>query len=411
MLCQFTFENFKSFKDETTLDFFADETTTHEKSLIIDKDGERFLPVIALYGPNGGGKSNTLEALEAVISFVITKIAIVQPEGILDTKQNINYMERLLNYTFEELYYKFDDNYKDKPLKFDILFRNEGFEFKYQLSILDLQIIEENLYARKISEENAKIIFERNQENCYLGEDLSEIAVGKIRPTISLLSYIGMGYDIEIINNIISWFAKVEYLNFNDSKLDKQAFLPDNKTTKSKFLNMLKEMDINITDFRTEENSDGNIISLYTEHTLPNGMTYELDFDEQSSGTKKLFGFLLHLIYSLEYGDLVIADELDAKLHPKLLRYIIELFTNPEKNKHGAQLLFTSHSISTMIPEIFRRDEIWFCALNQNNASTLYPLTTFQEENTGESYGTQYMKGRYGADPYLRKILDWGSLK
>lgn len=29
----------------------------------------------------------------------------------------------------------------------------------------------------------------------------------------------------------------------------------------------------------------------------------------------------------------MIADELDAKLHPKLLRYIIELFTNPESNK------------------------------------------------------------------------------
>lgn len=58
--------------------------------------------------------------------------------------------------------------------------------------------------------------------------------------------------------------------------------------------------------------------------------------------------------------EVVIADEMDAKLHPKLFRYIIELFTNPETNRNGAQLLLTSHDITTMIPEVFRRDEIWF---------------------------------------------------
>ena len=63
MLCQFTFENFKSFKKETTLDLYAEKISEHEESLIVDKnDQESFLPVIAIYGPNGGGKSSVLEA-------------------------------------------------------------------------------------------------------------------------------------------------------------------------------------------------------------------------------------------------------------------------------------------------------------------------------------------------------------
>ncbi len=108
----------------------------------------------------------------------------------------------------------------------------------------------------------------------------------------------------------------------------------------------------------------------------------------------------------------MVADELDAKLHPKLLRYIIELFTNPKVNKHGAQLLLTSHDMTTMIPAVYRRDEIWFCALNSSNASTIYSLIAFKKENgksprKDESYGKQYIEGRYGADPYLRRILDW----
>ncbi|WP_084145979.1 AAA family ATPase [Anaerovorax odorimutans] len=134
--------------------------------------------------------------------------------------------------------------------------------------------------------------------------------------------------------------------------------------------------------------------------------------EEESSGTRKLFGSLAEIIDCLQSGNLMVADELDAKLHPKLLRYIIELFTNPKVNKHGAQLLLTSHDMTTMIPAVYRRDEIWFCALNSSNASTIYSLIAFKKENgksprKDESYGKQYIEGRYGADPYLRRILDW----
>ncbi len=109
---------------------------------------------------------------------------------------------------------------------------------------------------------------------------------------------------------------------------------------------------------------------------------------------------------------MLVADELDAKLHPKLLRYIIELFTDPKSNKHGAQLLVTSHDITTMTSEIYRKDEIWFCALNPYQASKLYSLVSFKNEKgqdlqKNEAYGKQYIEGRYGADPYIRKILDW----
>lgn len=110
---------------------------------------------------------------------------------------------------------------------------------------------------------------------------------------------------------------------------------------------------------------------------------------------------------------MLIADELDAKLHPKLLRFIIELFTNPLNNKLGAQLLITSHDMINMTPEVFRRDEIWFCALNANNASNLYSLIAFKEENgkpprKDAIYGKRYLEGKYGVDPYIRKGLDWG---
>ena len=95
-----------------------------------------------------------------------------------------------------------------------------------------------------------------------------------------------------------------------------------------------------------------------------------------------------------------------------LLRYVIMLFNNMEINRHGAQLVFTSHDLSTMNSEVFRRDEIWFVAKGNNQNSKLYSLVEFKTGN-GEvvrkdaKYDKQYLEGKYGADPYLRKIIDW----
>ena len=75
---------------------------------------------------------------------------------------------------------------------------------------------------------------------------------------------------------------------------------------------------------------------------------YKLPFSQESDGTKKLIAALPVILLALREGRMVIIDELDAKLHPKLLRYVIFLFKNKEINKYGAQLLFTSHDMCTV---------------------------------------------------------------
>ena len=120
------------------------------------------------------------------------------------------------------------------------------------------------------------------------------------------------------------------------------------------------------------------------------------------------------ILFSLQEGRLLIIDELDAKLHPKLLRYIIRLFKNTEVNKKGAQLIFTSHDLTTMKNTVFRRDEIWFAALGSEHDSSIYSLYDIRDENdkhvnSTAAFDKQYLEGRYGADPYLQNMLggDW----
>ena len=138
-----------------------------------------------------------------------------------------------------------------------------------------------------------------------------------------------------------------------------------------------------------------------------------MSFDHESEGTRKLIAALPVLLIALREGRLVIIDELDAKLHPKLLRYVISMFKNSRINKYGAQLLFTSHDIATMKNTVFRRDEIWFAALDDAHNSVIYSLYEIRREdnervNSTAAFDKQYLEGRYGADPYLQNMLSGG---
>lgn len=409
MLSQFSFSNYKSFKKEAFLDFTAEAINDNVDSLIIDKiDGEKFLPVISIYGPNGGGKSTVLEAIGFLRAFVLKKIIISQMD---ENNPKVDAMiKRFSEIDFKNKYHKFDLEYENIPINFDIMFRTKKRQYKYQLSILQNRIIEENLYMQNIGYKNAEIIFERTENECVLGEDLEGIAVEKINNTMPLISHVAINYDIESVDDAVSWFMNINFVDYDNPNKERQIIIPETKKEQTIMFEMLKKMDINISDFRIEKDIDGNIENIYTKHVLDDGKTYEIPFEEESSGTRKLFSCLYEIIDCLNDGTLMVADELDAKLHPKLLRFIIELFTDSKSNRHGAQLLLTSHDITTMISEVFRRDEVWFCALNAQNASKLYSLYSFKKDKfheNNEDFGKKYLEGRYGADPYIRKILNW----
>lgn len=420
MLCQFTFENFKSFKNEATLDLYAEKISEHEDSLIVDPhDSEAFLPVISIYGPNGGGKSSVLEAFVFLSHKVLLPvIALKATEASKDENLEDGKMKEFKSFPVheKEKYYLFDKSCKESPIKFDILFRINETEYKYQLNILHSDIVEENLYAKNLKTGALEVVFERNASDFYIGDVLGDVKVGNIKSSIPLLSHLSINYDIKTIDDVTTWFLQCKILDYDNPYQDKRIVFLKDKSKEDIFLKMLAEMDINITSIRTEEDANGKITAIYTMHCLEDGSCQELPFEEESSGTRKLFGLLPFLLGCLHKGSLVIADEMDAKLHPKLLRYISGLFTNPSINTKGAQLIFTSHDMSTMKPSVFRRDEIWFSALNKDSTSKLYSLVEFRKDNgakvrNDETYDKQYIEGRYGADPYLKNILDWRAIQ
>ena len=95
-------------------------------------------------------------------------------------------------------------------------------------------------------------------------------------------------------------------------------------------------------------------------------------------------------------------DELDAKLHPLLTRAIIQLFTNPKINQHGAQLVFTTHDTNQLHLDYVRRDEIWFTEKSPVEATELYSHIEFKDFDPSMDITEQYVNGRYGAIPRIK---------
>jgi len=401
MLCQFSVKNFQCIKDEVTLDMQATNITENQETVLSDVDGESFLPLAVIYGPNGGGKSTVLRALYALACKIMRPICAVSCNNEDCVKGNSHF-------SIEP--YAFSRDTIKAPTEFELFFRTKTYEYQYQVSIQKDKIITESLHKKALTESSRyTLVFDRvGRKSVALRGSLRSYNVSDISDTLTLLSYLGITHRRNsIVKDIVNWFDdRIDYINYGNPQEDAQIAVVSRASEKSLVLKMLTEMDIDVSDYRIEKKEDK--VRLFTTHRV-NNEQYELPFGAESNGTIKVFGLLPYIAKSLTHGTTLVIDELDAKLHPMLLRYIIQLFNNPEINTRKAQLIFTSHDLTTMCSENFRRDEIWFIAKGEDQTTHMYSLVEIKERKDA-SFSRHYLEGKYGADPYLKTIIDWGEM-
>ena len=398
MLCQFSFENFKSYRDETTFEFQAETLPEFSETLLTTPKGSDLLPVGVIYGPNGGGKTNLLQAFACMVSLVVKPIV-----GLEKNRQQTIIQQHTARVPF-----LMDAVSKNEPTVFRVFFRIDQKEYQYYISLKD-EIVYEALYWKNIGGKRTGTVFERDGQTIVLGQTINKSNINRdVNPKMPYLSFLAINYNLPVITEVQNWFESCIILNYANSLAEHRIMLSEDGTIEKKIILALNDMGIDLTGYRFDEEQQ----KLYTQRTV-DGEVYELPFSDESDGTKKLIVALPVLLLALQEGRTIIIDELDAKLHPKLLRYIIMLFKNPSVNKNGAQLLFTSHDMTTMKNTVFRRDEIWFAAEDEKHQSKIYSLSDIRQldntriKNTA-AYDKQYLEGRYGADPYLSNMIGGG---
>ena len=191
MLCQFTFDNFRSYRDETTFDMQASAMKEFQESLIIDdKDGQAFLPVSVIFGPNAGGKSNLFLAMHRMFD------AVSYPIFLLSRKEEAAKDVPRPKVKGTDAF-RFDNIHPNKPSDFEVYFRTKGQEFRYTLSFDAKGITSESLARKNVGGTRTGVLFERTGDEVELGSVLKRARVNtSFNVDIPYLSFLALNYDL-----------------------------------------------------------------------------------------------------------------------------------------------------------------------------------------------------------------------
>jgi AAA15 family ATPase/GTPase len=414
MLLQFNFKNFKSFRDDTTLDLTATKISEYNNH-VITIGNEKILPVAAIFGANASGKSNVQEAFRYMATYVVSSFAYGGDENKKGKSDFIEPPPFLLDVNSQNLESSFEVYFIDSE-------DNGAKSYNYGFTVNKDGINEEWLnYKSKSSRGDYKRIFYRNRNDL----DLSGIAP-KSQENIkvalekeTLIVSLGAKLKIAKLKFIRDWFINNELADFG-SPIENYFLsvqLPDgfvdNKEVQKKVVQYFAAFDPSIIDFEVEtlEQSDdkkARKVRIDAVHKMVgSNKTATIPLELESAGTLKMFALYPLLQEVLENGGVLFVDELNARLHPLLVRTFVITFLNPEINKNHAQLIFTSHDSWQLNSNLLRRDEVWFVEKSEEGVSTLYSLADFIDEDgvkirKDENYEKNYLLGKYGAIPALK---------
>ena len=417
MLLQFHFKNFKSFRDDTTLDLTATKISEYSNH-VITIGNEKVLPIAAILGANASGKSNVLEAFRYMATYVTHSLNYGGDESRKKSRSEF----------LRPTPFLFDVNSKEAESSFEVYFissEDTGSKlYNYGFTVNNTGINEEWLnYKSKTSRGEYRRIFYRNGSELDLSgipstsQENLKIALEKETLIVSL----GSKLKIAKLKMIRDWFMDSELADFGHPVenffLSEQ--LPDNfvesKDVQDKVINYFSAFDPSIIGFDVEpiesdDDKKSSKVRIDAIHKMIGSEeTATIPLKLESAGTLKMFALYPLLQDVLESGGVLFIDELNARLHPLLVRTFIITFLNQEINPNHAQLVFTSHDSWQLNSNILRRDEVWFCEKASNGISTLYSLADFADDDgvkirKDENYEKNYLLGKYGAIPTMQNF-------
>lgn len=398
MLVNFTFKNFRSFRDEMTLSMEAASIQEMSTAVVKSAD-EDLLPVAVMYGANSSGKSNVLKALKTMRDVLLTSV-------------KLNPKDKLYAEPFS-----LDLTSTEEPTSFEIQFTLSGSKFRYGFDYTADEILAEWLYEKRVGEREFEL-FLRSGNEFKISKTRFAEGNGKEGATPANRLFVSLVAQLngKLSQSILDRFSSIEYISGMDGKeyADKtfeMLFLNKEGANEIKQLfsetNLgFKELDIEPEDSDTKKMRAESVHNLYDANGEMVGIrTFAADKME-SEGTKKMIEIAGPLVDAILSGKILVVDELDAKLHPFLTRKIIGLFMDKEINKKGAQLIFATHDTNLLNLRYLRRDQIWFTEKDKTDSTELYSLVEFRDETGNKvrndrNIEKDYINGRYGAIPFM----------
>ena len=420
MILEFTVENYRSFYGKKTLVLEADKALKEcSETNLFACSKHILLRTLALYGANSSGKSNLVSAMYTMARCILLSVR-------LNDNEELEYDPFLL----------LTDN--ERPTMFEVIFLKGEYCYRYGFRYNLERIVDEWLFRKTTPRSKEQMMFVRNEEGICVEEKNFPEGIGyeeKIndnRLFLSLCQQLGG----EISRQVLSWFQSdfnvISGLNNQQYRSYSKLFFHKKEQSSVDALEFFQKLRLGFNSILTHE-EEPNIPSDLTielramfQKEIQGKKSIELDYvhhiysdkgkvvssvnfsfeERESSGTNKLFDLSGPIFDTLYTGATLVIDELDAKMHPLISQYIIELFNNPETNPKNAQLIFTTHDTHLLSQKILRRDQIWFTEKDSQEQTDLYSLMDIvlpdgTKPRNDANYERNYIAGRYGAIPYI----------
>lgn len=424
MLLEFTVENCRSYRDQVSLSLldtrYSEQGVVHE---VLPWGGGKsigVLPVAGIFGANASGKTALLWAVTDMRALVLQSFRRSGSAGPLPQRP-----------------FELDAESRNRPTSFQVDLLLAGQRWQYGFEFDKQAIIEE--YAYHYPKGRRALAFERVNGHVKFGTHTPAIpSIDRLlRGNQTLLLSLAGAIEHETLKPLYDWFGRNLLLAHDRNRELRIAHSAQVAAADgSRVVDMLRAADLGVSGVkRTPANispemkervrravailrgddPDGesedldiqlpDFISL--EHDSPAGPV-EFSADDESRGTIVWLGLIGPVLDVLDGGHVLLADELDASLHPGLVRRLVQLFQDRTVNHRHAQLIFNAHDVTLLgdsTSRLLGRDQVWFAEKDNDGVSRLYPLIDFGPRND-ESLERRYLLGRYGGVP----IVDDGLL-
>lgn len=410
MLLMFKVKNYTSFKNEAILDMRATAYVQHPTHVMQVNDKLGLLKTTALYGANASGKSNLISAMFFFEQYIFSQF--------INKNENQDFESNKIGVKMKLEPFSLSNETNDAS-EFDIIFLHNNKQIQYGFECTSKEVLTEWLYI------NDKKVFERTGIELSFGSKYQKMlgAYKKLpaeRLYIAVLEYF---LDEEgkkvILDDFISFFNK-EYNVFTEILFESTVKglvgmvglskkLVSNKGYRNKVEQYLRLVDVGIKrldvqtetifDERTGKKKKEKVIrTVHDIYDETGNVVGEKLFDlhQESTGTLRFLAYIQNVIEMISKGGVFIVDEMSARLHPLLTKLIVDIFCSSQNTK--AQLIFTTHDISLLNNNQFRRDEVVFIDKNERGESNLYALSDLKVREDA-TFNKDYLQGKYGAIP------------
>lgn len=420
MLIEFRAENARSFRERLTLSLEA--TRVSEPGVVRHvpwREGGSpigVLPGAAVFGANASGKSNLLRVMNDMRTFVLFSFRMWQPEGGIPVRP-----------------FRLSEAVEETPSRYEVDLILAGVRHEYGFAITSEKVVEE--WAHSFPRGRRLLLFHRTVDEVVLGRvdrRKGRATEGILRHNALFLSTAAAAGH-EGLQPLYDWFRRNMLFADEGNRTARQALtaeMLDRESTRERALALMREADLGITganrlqlDPDLREQIQQAVETLRGDVAEVEGARIDVEFedfelrlkhhagsrevelgpDEESRGTLIWLGLIGPVLEVLEEGAVLLADELDASLHPVLVAALVRLFQSPRSNPRRAQLIFNSHDITLMGDSgerLLGRDQIWFADKDPDGGTHIYPLTDLDPRRE-EAIGRRYLAGRYGATPIV----------